>query len=491
MCSSFRHIILNDPPLWAELPFVNGVHEDFLRAILERSQPQPLELSFVEDETLSNNEAVWSQVCQDFYRVSSLYAQVAPTHTGARTQHLLILPAVTLQQCTVEFLGSRSVHLDFLADRVFSRQAPVLSSSTLVGCTLPLPQCPLKALSIFSARDHALDDRLQKQGSLATFCLSSWGFARQTLEHLFLGKGLESRTTPSSRSLPRLGPIALPLLKAIVVEGSIEVCEWIAASLLLPPTCSRNVTSLLPDRLELGTESAKLCSTVLSRYVPSDMDFNGCIVKISERQALLRLIKVGRCRVVVTLVLDFSRLLVTPGLLCVLPKTFAALKTSDPAPHTLAHFHRHYWDGLASTLHRTFATPTTLHLALDPRSPALNGVYSALRVMENITNLATTASELEIRTTTKFIVDPAILPSLDRLVIGLEVGELIDSGDHCCLDTLCQALHSSPNITRVLFRVRYTDTLAMGYAVKDTMCSLLRVLTEGFPSTVAIDWVAY
>lgn len=487
----FRHTAINDAFLWAEVLFFNGVHPDFLGAMLERSQGAQIRVFFLFDKALALDNAIGAHIRRESHRITSLHAQMSIPPSGSWLEKLLSLPASSLENLTLHFVDTHSPTLDFLTatHRLFRAQAPALRDINLINCFIPpehfLPM-PLSRVRVHF--DRPLQVSRRTQTGLSPDSLS-WGVSPRFLSRLTLVNCIQASPFPGILAFH--GPLFLPFLRKFVLVGSLKVCEQLLLSLRLPRNCSRSITALrfTGRNVEASPGPAEF-SAVLCRYIPRDILFTHCGVELGQSSHTLRLIKSGPRRMTVTLVLDDEMPchFPAPKSLRILPKVALALlsRCREQLSDT---FFSLYWDSLSTSSKAPLSTVTTLHLS----SASSTGSHVP-RLLQPLGKVLINVQDIVLGCTDEIWTDPSLetilvttkLCNVRRLVVDLDLN---DGARNVCLHGLRRFVQWNTNVEFLLFRIERSHVLNMGHAASSHISCLIGAMTVDFPLSVTLDWI--
>ncbi|KAF6745576.1 hypothetical protein DFP72DRAFT_1077354 [Ephemerocybe angulata] len=466
--SSFlREAVIGDSSLWAVVPYLNGIHTDFLKAILERSQQTAINLTLLDDGRVWEADENWNEARWHFDRISKLHIEVDPISEGFILHTFLSRPAPSLTECRIHFVGFRNVPLNKLLNsrdpRLFDDDAPHLHTLKLTNCWIrPKHYSSLPSLRQVAVQSQYNSDRAYREGHsfmALEDLLGGHSLANSFiyLQDLALINCIQHSDRPEGPTFQQ--PIHLPSLERFTLETTIGDCHQLATNFRLPKTCSRIITSTSHRHRQLKLEDASAAGVALSLFVPSDAPNTHCAVGTSDLTPFLR----------------FTNSYSTVTLRLRLP--------GRKDPHFDAHmFLVEVGMALAPALGTRVSTISTVHLQFEKLSPSSGLLLPLLRLMD-VKEITSQSSELWADPCIQALARHENVPSLRKLQMPLE-------------DSICEAedlagvsrfLRSREDVQEIVFQV---DLSRLGDMEHDEMDSVIRDLTRNFPSTVDLKWVA-
>ncbi|KAF6755610.1 hypothetical protein DFP72DRAFT_847334 [Ephemerocybe angulata] len=482
----FRQVILQDPSLRSAVPFLNDLSLEFLDAVMSRSKPLPIHLSFSEDGTLPGEGPVWDLVAQNVNRVSRLYVGVGEGYRGVRLKNLLLSSACSLVQCTVRYFGDRMVYLNFLESRgarLFNNHSPNLRTLNLTNCIIPFHQYTLSILSGVSIQynGYALSNTVTPLNVLALNPpLNSFTSLRSLT--------LINCAHPIVRSgrLSAIKAISFPSLQNLVLVETAEACRQLSRNLDVPAACNRDITVGFKSSQELGVEDAASVAEAVCGFVPHGMGYTHCSVEMGDGRHSLSLTKEASANPTgVTIRFDLlkagGRI---GGVLSLLLRVFTFLILPNHTISAAEPFLYRLWEELALALATSLAFPSTIVLAFDRDSSAPYLLVALLKAMPNVKEVTTYTPEVWANPILPHLLERRNAPALRKLSIPYEnVMEL-------ATDELAQFLNSRSDVEQVSFPVEESTFMSMGYAAESEIASTLRSIADRIPETVALNWRA-
>ncbi|KAF6751274.1 hypothetical protein DFP72DRAFT_495621 [Ephemerocybe angulata] len=379
--SRFRKLVINDPSLWAMVPFLNGVHPDFLLAILSRSQPLTFELAFREDETLLGEDRAWDQIVLNFRRVSRLHVEISEAHEGAKTKSLLYLDSPSLTHCTVYCMGAHAKQLNHSTPHIlpFRNSAPLLRGIDLINCYLPIGRY-LPSLSSFIICNAADSDVAP---SIPISDLLQWGQSFASLTKLTLSNCIQPFV--DLEAMYHLGPIPLPSLDFFFLEASPECCRQLGRIIRLRSTCSRSITVITsPDYYSNLADAATFAESVLS-FIPTDLVYMECVLGMGDGYLTVRLVKTEGRRLAMSIRFNTDNLNVSLSIPSHHLLALHPITEKDLFLYQICHF-------LTTSLQPILPSISGAHLWFDHDSVAPHVFRNLLKAMQNVEVVTTRSS---------------------------------------------------------------------------------------------------
>lgn len=482
ICAYFRHVILNDPSLWADLPYLNGVHEDFLEAIMVRSYPSLFSLSCTEDDTLTDRTKVWQTMDEHAWRISGLRICVSEGFDGDLVEYFLGIPAPHLKECSIDFRGDRNVNLDALIPPHLFNHPPPLQTLRLINCHISpnaLPLAGLRDVRLVS-REGATD---RSECRLPASQLATRRLQFDSLHTLHLINSIQSAETLVSADC-----LDLRSLQRFVLEASTDVCVQMRLLCLLPRRCSRTITFTFPPD-EDDQDPARVAKVAVL-FVPEVYQFSDCSIGLEDpsQRPCVTLTWPGAHPTAVTLRFNLFQLEgrnMGRGLtqyIAGLNPLLAICAGRYPPERFL----RRLWSQLIESLGPHLAHVTTLALSLDSKSNAPLHLVQTIQAMPNLRVVLTDGPTpgTWLNQWTRQILRPVNAPRLEGLVVPFDVdaqGEVVGA--------IRQLLLSWEASLEVTFRVPAHYASTFGYAASEEICTRIGELTHSFPATARLKWV--
>lgn len=481
VCERFRHVALNDPSLWARVPYLNGVGEEFLQLMLSRSYPLRFSLSCIEDVTLPDSQAIWDMIENDFWRVSRLRVRVAKDFPGNLVEYFLGLWAPCLEHCYIDFQGDRHVALDSLIPPQFFESPPPLRDLHLVNCYIS-PDHSSNLSPFNRLRDVRIKHRGQDHGEspflLSASDLSDWKPHFSSLHTLYLVNCVQISHIPSA-----MNRLELRSLKRFVLEGPTDVCLEMALVLRLPHRCSRLITVMFP----LGGDAPHPArdASVALQFVPSTHRFSHCLIDLENPYLRPGLRLSGPDNNPVTVLIRFNLYQIkqrSNNTLHYLSRFPSFLATGLYQPEQ---FLRRLWEHLAdlSTLH--LHRVTTVALSLEHRSLDPSFLVGMLKNMQSLRTVVISGQAPGVwsKPWIRRLLHPSYLPHLTELCVPFDA---TTSGK--AMGSIQQVVLQWTMPCKVTFRVPARYAYIFGYAAEEEIRNAIRELTRSYSPDVPLDW---
>ncbi|KAF5313368.1 hypothetical protein D9611_008595 [Ephemerocybe angulata] len=488
--SYIRGVALGSAALWATTPFLNNVHPDFLQAMLSRSQPLPISLSFYETEDLLNNHQLWNTVYKHFPRVRRLHAVAGPTpYDDTTIKRLLSIAAPSLVECTIEFPGYRNVCLDTFSEGIsepFCREAPNLRTIELGNCFFPpkqllhLPKLA-KVMVQYLGEPSVEEDFSFFPAQDLLHCTTAFDCLRDlALVNCLRPAKADTEVSTSRHSL------YLPSLQQFTIDTSIQGCQELSRIINLPSSCARSITITFPSHLQYNIDDAATAARAAIAFVPLDVRYSECLVGMEEKRATFRLLSAHPQHSAFCLRLDISQL----------NAHFSSSSIFDAGslPHILLEdltitnvFIFQAWTTIAFDLQATLLQVPSLHLLLDCFSHAPYLIIPILQSLPNITEVRTNTADFWVDTFAREILSRANSPRLTT--VSIPIHEAIRSPE--ALKEMGTFLRARPEVKdfKLLVppprRLRWVGVVAWEpQAVHNAICDI----REELPASVNTSW---
>ncbi|KAJ2912710.1 hypothetical protein MD484_g7707, partial [Candolleomyces efflorescens] len=487
--SRLRLVALKDATLWSQVVYLNGIHEEFLQAILHRSASLPLALAFIEDDTLPYGPGLQSIVAQ-LPRLQYLHIDIPEQFEGGLAKLIISMAAPLLRHCVIRFHGDRNVCMN-QGVRLFNGNAPVLESLDLLNCHL-IPNHPSFDLVVFSIR-YLGPDPVETDAHPSPF-MSIRDFVEwQGHFRLTTGMILSNCIVPvESVVAVSLAEVQLPVLKSLLIGASPVVCEQLARILRYPDNCNVSLNILLPQGRPIFPDDVQGSVLAACLFVLPGEIFKRCWLVVRHESSSIRLLsKTGRF-----LALRFDFAFIEPGVpgvfkpvaLCMQATNYVL--SSIPGNFTLSAigilFHA-LWSTLATRLAPTIAGVACLHLAFHHRETFLMVGLSTFLSTMPLVQIAIFETP-GVWGDLKFlcIVFRNVFPELRTIGIRLRK-DLITDAKFGLATFLKYRQCRGVSIKTVQFSLAASLTKSMGFARTDGIRAMLGDLTAGFPRDVAIE----
>ncbi|RXW15760.1 hypothetical protein EST38_g10091 [Candolleomyces aberdarensis] len=482
--SSLRKVALAFPSLWRKILFLNGVHVDFFRAILDRSHSLPLCLSMKEDESLSTDTQLWSLLINVVPRLGSIHFEVGESYPGTRTKFLLTLLTVqapVLEECSVSFLGQRAVRLNcFILDDASlpgGSRTPRLRRLELTNCFIPFDRCRLPQLSSITMRAINCEPVVGCEGIF----LSHPQFRH--LRQLVLWNSIQLMSNLNSFSQP----IELPVLETFALLASGAVCKQLATILHIPSQCERTVTLLFPSQRDCTLGDAKDAAIAGSLFIAQDVAYTACALDMNDMAQSLKLSTHScesktRVYFIVNNSLRFERFGPVSSLLRAFANIplYSWVSGFETTPKDTFSFF--LWEFLASACKKPLASPSLLNISFGASSAAPYIFSPLFDLMTRVEMIAPTIPQPYANASFIHLIEsPARFPQLQSLGVPLN-RKVID------LSYIPQLLRQRVQIEKVVFCVSTTWLERAGYD-RDAVRSDIVDGTRVFPTWVDVDWL--
>ncbi|RXW18462.1 hypothetical protein EST38_g7394 [Candolleomyces aberdarensis] len=487
--SRLRQVVINDPILWAQVAFLNGINLQFLQAILLRSLPYTIHLAFTEDNTLPEGQILQSVMGQ-LFRVACLQVEVAEGYDGTFVKSLLAAPVPNLRNCVVRFRGSRHVCLNPEPVDLFSNHAPHLETLDLLNCYLLPTTHRFQRLS--SVSNRYFGDETVNAGHLLSFTsvqdLIEWKGQLSGLTALTLFNCITPVDAVDNSGLPALD---LPLLCTLTIAAAPTVCEQLAKVLRFPPQCDCKVTILFSrqriSRQDVANAAASACA-----FVPLHQSFMQCRLTTLEDRHSLQLVNTHGGIFVLEFKFHLLELMVPKSIhFCIwaLNLTLRCFNGGSFSVDGLMAYS--LWDSLSSNLSDRLEGVSELSLALHwlkpPMNVALSRFFLAMPCVQSVNfhvpKIWGDSDFLRIAFRSK------IFPSLQT--ISLELHEVLSVDARLGLADFLQYRQHRCRVTigSVQFVISPGLVRDMGFASLEGVKLMVGEIACQFPDDVYLDWV--
>ncbi|KAF6751284.1 hypothetical protein DFP72DRAFT_495775 [Ephemerocybe angulata] len=486
----FRHVAINSSSLWAMIIYIERVNVGFLEAMLARSDPSPFDLTFVEGADLSAHDQIWSLIFANFYRVANLHVEVAEGYNGRVLGGLLRLPAPSMSQCTIHFIGDRNVCLDDFFPRIsapFSSYSPALRRLNLSNCFISMKYSP-RSLSQVSIRCIG-NDAYNHSPRLQLRSLADWHRRFDCLQPLDLYDCFEECTEADTARIAAQTPVYFPSLRLFTLRTtSTEVCREVASIIQLPATCSRNIIIVFSSQRMFEMEEAATAVQAVTKFVPVQTEYAECAISMGDNRPFLRLIAARPRSSVITLRFALSDLKVrnwnaisVGTLLRMLSRTWGG---GAPTLATNNRILYQIWTALGGTLSAVLSSIPILHLWINKESPAQFLLHDIFKHLRGVREIRSQTSDLWANSTIHHLLTRELIPSLNKIRIPLDDA----TTSLAVIKGLGCFLQARREVRTVVFRIRSSTLRRMGYAAFEEIRSVIRDVSRDFPDTVSLDW---
>ncbi|KAJ2911829.1 hypothetical protein MD484_g8585, partial [Candolleomyces efflorescens] len=489
--STFRQVALNNPLLWSFVPFMNGVHQDFFEAMLNRASTIPFHLHVVENVDLIGhpNHHVWNLVVKKRCNIGALSIHVFQGLPGTIAKWLLSLRAPELRECITIFHDAQPIALDlqgFNSGRLFGDYAPYLERLELVNCHLPVDHARFPKLSTVSIRNTTTINPAQQHTLMRLEDLHLWQPSFYLLENLILFTVFD---TP--HALLDCRKLDLPVLRSLMIVANTAVCYHLATILLYPATCDCCVTIQLPRGRKATRLDAEAAAAAAALFVTREDKYARCWVVMQPRWHAIRFMKGTQ---LIILKFDFSSLEVTPGP----PLALHLMSSNIPLPRSTPYLSHDFflgkiWGKLADILGDAGILAGVTRLNLDFSPMEIYGpvtAYPLLHGMHNVRCIGTVESP-------HAWVNPLLpwslvrgnaFPLLHTLVVRV-AEEKPDKVARVNLSTFLYNRQLTYPLAKILFSVAPSFARELGYAFPDAIRICIHDIAYDFPNSVKLDYV--
>ncbi|RXW14917.1 hypothetical protein EST38_g10941 [Candolleomyces aberdarensis] len=478
-----RQVAKNDPSLWSSIGFLNGVHPDFLDAILRESQSVPLSLAFTEDPGLSNDNTLWNRVTSEFQRVRTLHVTVSSDSEGDRLRGLLSTPMPCLEECTITFQGNRNKRLEFGAAFV----TPRLRSLQLSNCFVPLELY----------RPHGLNKvthhSMSFHGSLTGISFPSTRYSmivnyelRRTLRSLVIDMALAPTPADDFERMRLRTPLELPLLESLVLKGSLSVCEHLGHCIAIPDKCTREVTICFTEHPAMTLGQADVAARVAWGFLP-DVQYHHSWISCNGELSSIHLVSMDKT-VDAKISFDFRNLTVRipGGLLATFVDALGRLP-SFALCHIITpeeFFCCVMWKALAFNCRLLLASPEQLHISFSLNSFTPHLVEPVFARMVNVQTVTICSPQNLSNIFLTNAIRSKVFPKLTALGISLK-----EELSPTALLDISNLTWWRKDIVRIRFHASPLWVREHGHAGLEAIRVYLGHMTQGFSDRIRFELV--